>query len=399
MASTKTVQVSIDGNLYPFLKIPKFFMQNIPGYVYGEKNILVVTADHIMANGKEPLTYANNLTAWDLTQTFLKSVVADYSSTHPCNENLFAAIYDKNELTFFGRPLVCKWDKKIQLIFGSEAKDTGKSFNVVPLKFEGTKTTLNGLDVNPAYIEIPDMQAPDPQSAPKIKIPILIFKSGKVIFNLAVRLNDGVDYWDYAEAFKIEDPKERENALLKIFDNLYSPACSFSYMFSDLFQSRTFPREGLILKIVGAKRIESTDKKTGKTFVSVAFKLDTSDLPSIMVRSTGEDESGKKNSVLEPLNTIGTLFCNSNMDVAKTFIGSSLPNPSQDEPWLLHITGQGKEHNTVPKHTVYDSSFIPAFINQVLEASNTPQYYLTGSMEKLKMLQEEESLDYSDNPL
>lgn len=400
--ASRRVTISINGNLFPFLKQPKFFMRNIPGYQNGKDAALILTMDHIRQNDL-PLPQFG-LSTLTLVETFLKAVYGkSYTPDHPANKNVFAVTYSQNQLKFFGSPVICKWEGRPQLIFGSETKATGTQFNKIPLVLKDGFITLEGSSIKllePSTMEVPDFSSNDPNARKKVNT--LIFGAENITFTLNVKLHDSIDELTFKEIWNTKDLA----AISNVMTSIYGYGANYSYMFSKWFQFGMFPPKGVVLKIVGAKETIGKDDR-GRPLKGAIFILDTSDLPPIDVLCS---DAKTKEKFDAPLNEVTSLLCGGTQNITQQFLNRWMDAPTPDAPWYLHIEGPGKAFNTVPRDGIYDLDWIPEATQEVIDLQKSDPSYLTSSMANVHSSSRvasnaaisaasEDEPNYDDNPL
>lgn len=384
----KQINVTFNKSLFSWLDSPKVFMNVIKDYQRGEKQTLIVGMDLIEKYDSVSPYYG--VSTAELVKTFLGAIYGKaYNSKHPVNKNIFTVTYDKDQPVFFGSPTICKHNKEVCLLLGGEISNTEYKFNTVPVDFTQSVPTLKGSSIEsiqPSQIEINDLESSIPNA--KKKLTIMCFTVGNVTFNLNLKLNENVDYMPLVTAWNKRDISLIENYVTGI----YGYTSSFSYMFKEWFDNKIFPKNGIIIKIVGGKLIKGKDAK-GKELQSVLFRLDTSELPPIDVLCT---ERGKKEMFPAPLNEVTGLFSGGTQKLAATFIdshngGGVYRIPTPDDPWFLHVVRQGKESKTVPVHELYDNDFVPGNVSKLLVSQKSELLLLGQSSD--------DDLNYDDNPL
>lgn len=363
------IETQIDTKTLPFLSLTDFLYAELPNYD-GSRVPLVITTEMIQRYGGN-LEDHPNIKTWDLVDAFLTAILGDaYDDDHPIHKNFALATYENDLLSFFGRPIIVKYNDQIQLIMGSESKDSGLSYTAIPLVFSPTGITLQGSKIQVLGIEA--IEIPDPKAVnSRIKIPVAIFNvfvdGLKFVMAISIRTAKDVQYHDFKDAWNSKDIE----ALNSMVGNLYGASCSISYMFKEYFKGGTFPKQGIVLKLTGAK--VNTTEKEGKQLKSVLFTVDTSGLPAIKVTSTGE-----KNTEQVPLNEVTGIFANyESHNVSKPLLSGNKPTP--ENPWYLYIMGKGRSDSEVPQHQVY-TSVVPNRVKAIVQQMQQPTYFLPSSV-------------------
>nr|WP_288834335.1 hypothetical protein [uncultured Flavobacterium sp.] len=391
----KFYNINFNKYFYQFLIDPAFFMQEIPNYDPSKKQHLIITRELIQKYGFNIPEYDLH-SHWELTEIFLKSVIQDYSDRHPVNNNIFLAQYKQGELVFFGRPVICKVDRAPKLIFGTETKGTDNKFTIVNLEVKNGVYSLNGCVCEETFVEYPDLKSPDPNK--KVKVPEVQLKvtidNNVFLYYLNIKL-DNVSYDLFKEIWSTKDVWEL-NGYLK---PLFSERANLSTIFSEMFASRSFPEDGIVLKIVDV--VYYSDNVQYPYYYCV---LDNSNLPPIMVTPHFNKEM-KEDPDFEPymvgLNEVGALNISDSHDAGKLIklFWQRSDYCTPNTPYYLHITGINKKNKPtfVPEHTLYSSKFVPDAIKRVIEAGKNEVYYLQGdssSIEDLDLIG-----NILDNPL
>lgn len=358
------MEVQLNQKSLQFLGYTDFLYNALPDYD-GSRQNLVITLDHIQEWSGE--FEGTDLKIYDYVKAFLATLLGKaYSESHPVNQNFGLATYDNDRLTFFGRPIIVKLDDEIQLVIGAKIDDQGYDYTRIPLVFSPTGISLKDSAIK--SLDVESLEVPDSKDMNKtVKVPILVFNvmvgTVKTVAEIPIRLAKDVTYTDFKEAWKEKDVE----ALKEMVGGLFGASCSISYMFSNHFKAGSFPKSGIVLKIIGGSVNES--KKDAKTLVSVLYRVDTSGLPDVDVISTGGEP---KNTEPVSLSSVTGIYVNKDHNAGKPFSATNQPSP--ENPWYLYIQGRGRSDREVPLHTIY-TNVLPTRIKTILNAQKAPTYF------------------------
>lgn len=356
-------------SFFPFLINPAFYEQEIKDYDPRKKQLIIITKDLIQKYGS--IYGDTKKTQWEITEYFLSKIIDGYSENHPVNNNIFVAQYENNELVFFGRPVLCQLKKELVVLFGAENDQV--KFNKIPLVRTEKGYTLNKQPVQETFIEVPDRDSPDPES--KIQTPQLQIKhkvgSDTFLYYINVRLISDISYLEFKEIWE-----EKSDDLQMIVSNLFAHRSSISTMFSEYFATDSFPRDGIVLKVIDGKLYNDTTKYK---FPFIVLTIDTSDLPGFFVTCTAKDEDPFQ----APINEVSTIMLSDRHLAGQRFIEADKRGikPTKDKPFYLVIDGINKNGNPkqVPSHRLYDSSYVSDSVKKLAEQLKDPNYIKVGT--------------------
>lgn len=371
--------VSLNDSHFPFVNKPKWYTRHKD---YGNgKSLLTITLDDILSNSKaNPDNYPFGVTPALLVTSFLDAVIApseNGDARTKAENNMFTVSYENGTKTFFGSPVICLDNKQPTLIFGSESKHSGLTFNRIPLTMDNAGTYVNGHRLAASFYEREDVETNQ-----KIKVPIFVLEYRSedlpvdMFFNINGKFSDP-DYYILKDIFEIQDPANRMSELTNFLVSLYGASCSLGKMFSQYFFSDSFPSEGVVIPVVGGQVIKGDAGMT-----SVILRVDTSNFPAVDVLVMDKDAQGKTTHIPAPINEVTGIFVNEKHTAGSIYLDAS-PNelPTVDKPWYLHVKGinsnTGKcDH--VPNHVLYDADYVPPEIIALKEHMSKPTYFLGG---------------------
>lgn len=331
------------------------FFPGVTAVQFKDKISKVITLDDIRS--------VASFLSFTRLKRFLSLIVPDYSDDHPVNQNLAYVQYQLFNLTFCSRPALCLYKDQLNVLIGTESGDLKPT--TVPLVSANGKLTLNGKAVSLDSYEYE-------QDGKKNKIPLLIISAGnsrnrnktaeqsqgvdftEVGFKaiaVSVKLQEGVDYFDFKEAFDDSDLDRLKMMVSPLFQDI----ANFSTIFSLLFEANIFPKDGIIFPII-SNPISRTNTFNGKQLVSYQCRVDFSNLPPIHLLASTKDEQGNKSLTPVKAQSIGSLFANSNSTLGKYCAQNRNIEVTPENPIWVWVQGMSNNARHTPVHQVFNNS-------------------------------------------
>lgn len=308
----------------------------------------------------EDIRSVTNFLSFTRLKRYLSVLIPDYSDTHPVNQNLAFVQYQLFNLVFCSRPALCLYKDQLNVIVGTES--LGLKPTTVPLVATNGKLTLNDRVVSLDSYEFE-------QDGKKIKIPLLIIGAGNArtkakpaeqkqgadttevgfkAIAISVKLQDGVDYFDFKEAFDDADLDRLQTLVAPLFQNY----ASFSTVFAILFEANIFPRDGIIFPII-SNPVTKINTYNGKQLVSYQCRVDFSSLPPISLLANTKDDQGNKNLVPVKAQSIGSIFVNENSVLGKYLARNAKDVITPENPIWVWVQSKGQNARYTPVHQVF----------------------------------------------
>lgn len=387
MASNVDVQINAD--LLSFVKTPEFlYAENPQGEDYdGTNTAIVITMPMIKRYDFTP--EGQSISVYQHCMTFARALYGEsFKADHPAWENFAYVTYEGDNMKMFARPVLVKHEDKVMLLMGSQSKEDGREYVKTPLVLQEDKLTFEGSSIARLSLSSVDIPKLGGQPNEKVKLPIAIFRANNIVYSVAVRTPQEVDFYELQDAW---DDKNLSK-LAELISPLYGASANLSNMFGELLASKRFPPTGIVLKVLSAKIQNVESKKEGgdtKKFTKVVFTVDCSDMPPVNVKAYSD---GSEQMV--SLANVTTVSCYTSHTAAVPVNQGKRPEPAN--PWYLWIekANANGNPNQIPTHQIY-TGFVPPKVKKIIEAMKGANYISASAKPAL----DADEPNYDDNPL
>jgi hypothetical protein len=366
------MEVTLDRKLVePIVSSLSLLYQRMPDYdpdVLPEVE-LVLSLDDLKENDLTIEGHQKSIATY--FQEFLKAILGDSFEGHPLLDTLVLLRYKDEVLSFVSRPRIAMHQGFPTLVMGAESRTRNIKPFYFPLDIGIEGITVKGSAIKRLSLNSLEFQKAD---GSRVKIPIACFNVHGTVYAIHVNTDPSSSYYDLEEAWSLRDAKK----LGRLIASSYGATASLSQMFSNWFVAGTFPKDGIIIPLVGFTK-EKVEARS--SFWKVTYQVDCGSFPPVCCTAY-YDGAVRDDVPLCLVNRIGCYQSDLLGSVAFTDKATHKP-PSVSNPWYLYVKGADSRRKT-PLHTVLQD-ILPAKQKRILELQQAPNYYPMPSFDRLRM--------------
>lgn len=302
-------------------------------------------------------------------QEFLKAILGDSFEGHPLLDTLILVRYKDEVLSFVSRPRIVMHQGVPSLVIGAESRTRNIKPFYFPLDIGVEGITIKGSAIKRLSLNSLEFQKAD---ASRVKIPIACFNANGTVYAIHVNSDSSTSYYDLEDAWSSRDAKR----LGSLITSSYGATANLSQMFSNWFVAGTFPKDGIVIPLVGFTKEKVESPRA--SFWKVTYQVDCGNFPPVSCTAY-YDGAVRDDVPLCLVNRIGCYQSDLLGSLAFTDKAAHKP-PSLSNPWYLYV--KGASGRKTPLHTVLQD-ILPAKQAKILELQQSPSYYPMPSFDRM----------------